>query len=335
MVAGIRSRQPLFTVIVLAVLAGSVVAAAPAALQAAETPRRGGILLAVIGADPPTLDPHQESTFATIQLVAPLYSTLLQYDPYGYPKIIGDLAAEWKIAPDGLTYTFKIRPGIRFHDGSPLTAADVKATYEKIVSPPAGVLQHPQGGLHGGRTHRGPRRRHGGVQAQVPVGLPPGQPGLAVERDLSEEVSRQGPQLLQDERRRLRPVQVQELHARRHVRGGAEPRLLRQGPSLSRRLQVLHQPGDERAGGRHPVGARVHRVPRSARGRGGGDPQAARRQGRRPGNAHDGAVGDRHQQHGEAVHRRRACARRSPWASIATRRAGCSTRSRVSGTWGG
>jgi peptide/nickel transport system substrate-binding protein len=105
----------------------------------AETPRRGGVLLAVIGADPPSLDAHQESTFATLQLVAPLYSTLLQTDPHAYPKIIGDAASEWKISPDGLTYTFKIRPGIKFHDGSPLTAADVKATYDKIVSPPEGV----------------------------------------------------------------------------------------------------------------------------------------------------------------------------------------------------
>jgi peptide/nickel transport system substrate-binding protein len=49
------------------------------------------------------------------------------------------VATEWKIAPDGLTYTFKIRQGIRFHDGSQLTAADVKATYDKIVFPPEGV----------------------------------------------------------------------------------------------------------------------------------------------------------------------------------------------------
>src|SRR6266850_6314343 len=107
--------------------------------QAADTPRRGGILLAVIGADPPSLDAHQESTFATLQLVAPLYSTLLQMDPYSYPKIIGDAASEWKISPDALTYTFKIRPGIKFHDGSPLTAVDVKATYDKLLFPPAGT----------------------------------------------------------------------------------------------------------------------------------------------------------------------------------------------------
>src|SRR5262249_60876755 len=114
-----RCHRTLFTVIALAVLA---VVAAFAGVQAAETPRHGGTLVAVIGADPPSLDPHQENTFATMQLVAPLYSTLLQIDPYSYPKIIGDVASEWKITPDGLTYTFKIRQGIKFHDGSTLTA---------------------------------------------------------------------------------------------------------------------------------------------------------------------------------------------------------------------
>src|SRR5262245_18909395 len=136
MAATLRQRT-LVLIVVLSVLAG-VVLAVPSA-QAADTPRRGGVLLAVIGADAPSLDSHQESTFATLQMVAPLYSTLLQIDPYNYPKIIGDAASEWTISPDGLTYTFKIRPGIKFHDGAPLTAADVKATYDKIVSPPEGT----------------------------------------------------------------------------------------------------------------------------------------------------------------------------------------------------
>jgi peptide/nickel transport system substrate-binding protein len=131
-----RHHRALFTVLALAVLIGALI---PAAVQAAEAPRRGGILLAAIGADAPSLDPHQEQTFATIELVAPLYSTLIQIDPLNYPKVIGDAATEWKIAADGLSYTFKLRQGIRFHDGSPLTAADVKATYDKIVFPPAGV----------------------------------------------------------------------------------------------------------------------------------------------------------------------------------------------------
>jgi peptide/nickel transport system substrate-binding protein len=133
-----RRHRPLGTVLTHALLIGSLVVAA-AAGAAAETPRRGGVLLAAIAADAPSLDPHQETTFATLQMVAPLYSTLLQFDPLQYPKIIGDAASEWKVSPDGLTYTFKVRPGIRFHDGSPLTAADVKATYDKIVFPPSGV----------------------------------------------------------------------------------------------------------------------------------------------------------------------------------------------------
>src|SRR2546426_1274991 len=134
-----RRHRALFPVLVLVVLIGSLVVAVPAAVQAAETPRRGGVLLAAIGADAPSLDPHQEQTFAVLQPVAPLYSTLLQIDPYSYPNVIGDVATEWKISPDGLTYTFTIRPGIRFHDGSPLTAADVKASYDKILFPPEGV----------------------------------------------------------------------------------------------------------------------------------------------------------------------------------------------------
>jgi len=129
-----QRHRALFTVLAL-VLIGSLVVTI---VRAAETPRRGGVLLAAIGADAPSLDPHQEQTFATIELVAPLYSTLLQIDPLQYPKIIGDVATEWKIAPDGLAYTFKLHQGIRFHDGAPLTAADVKATYDKIVFPPEG-----------------------------------------------------------------------------------------------------------------------------------------------------------------------------------------------------
>src|SRR5438128_3227056 len=73
-------RQPSLGIVTIALLVAMLIGVGQAA-AAAETPRRGGVLLAVIGADPPSLDPHQESTFANIELVAPLYSTLLQLDP--------------------------------------------------------------------------------------------------------------------------------------------------------------------------------------------------------------------------------------------------------------
>jgi ABC-type oligopeptide transport system substrate-binding subunit len=72
MMAPIRPRPPLVLLAALALLSGALLALAPTPAPAAETPRRGGVLLAVIGADPPSLDPHQESTFANIELVAPL-----------------------------------------------------------------------------------------------------------------------------------------------------------------------------------------------------------------------------------------------------------------------
>ena len=139
MMAPIQRRSLLALLAALTLVTGALLASTATHAPAADTPRRGGVLLAVIGADPPSLDAHQESTFANIELVAPLYSTLLQLDPYNYPKIIGDLATEWKISPDGLTYTFKIHPNVQFHDGSALTAADVKASYDKIIFPPQGV----------------------------------------------------------------------------------------------------------------------------------------------------------------------------------------------------
>jgi peptide/nickel transport system substrate-binding protein len=137
--ATVRRPRALFALVASGILLGLLITAGPAVIGAAETPRRGGVLLAAIGADAPSLDPHQEQTFATLQPVAPLYSTLLQIDPYSYPNVIGDLATEWNVSGDGVTYTFKLRQGVRFHDGSPLTSADVKASYEKIIWPPQGV----------------------------------------------------------------------------------------------------------------------------------------------------------------------------------------------------
>jgi ABC-type transport system substrate-binding protein len=74
---------------------------------------------------------------------------------------------------DGLTYTFKIRPGIRFHDGSPLTAADVKATYDKIVFPPDGVRSIRKNAYAAIAGVEAPDAARG-VQAQARVGLAPG-----------------------------------------------------------------------------------------------------------------------------------------------------------------
>ncbi len=111
---------------------------------AAETPKRGGVLTFMVPAEsPPSLDGHRENTFANIHIVGPFYSVLLRVEAAnpGSGRYECDLCAAVPEPTDGgKTYTFKIRKGVKFHDGSPLTAADVAASWNKIVFPPKGVL---------------------------------------------------------------------------------------------------------------------------------------------------------------------------------------------------
>lgn len=106
----------------------------------AQTPKKGGVLKFAVGAEPPNYDCHGATSFAFIHPVRPHYSTILKFDEANYPKVTGDLAESWTVAPDGLTYTFKLKPDIKFHDGSALTSADVKASYDRITHPPKGVV---------------------------------------------------------------------------------------------------------------------------------------------------------------------------------------------------
>lgn len=107
---------------------------------AEEQPRYGGILKVALAGDPPSLDMHQEGTFKVKIPLSPCYNTLIIFDPHNFPKIIGDLAKSWTISEDGLTYTFKLHQGVKFHDGSELTSADVKASWDHFVFPPEGVV---------------------------------------------------------------------------------------------------------------------------------------------------------------------------------------------------
>ncbi len=106
----------------------------------AQTPKRGGLFNFAITAETPTYDCHATDTFAAIHFLAPFYSTLLQFDLDDFPKVKGDLAESWQVSADQLTYSFKLRPDIVFHDGTKLTAADVKATYERLRKPAQGVV---------------------------------------------------------------------------------------------------------------------------------------------------------------------------------------------------
>jgi len=113
---------------------------------AQDKPRSGGELVFVVAAEPPSFDGHREETFAMIHPVAPHYSTLLRTDPTDRTgtKFIGDLAESWTVSADKRTYTFKLRKGVKFHDGSIMTAQDVKASYDHLIFPGPGISSSRQ-----------------------------------------------------------------------------------------------------------------------------------------------------------------------------------------------
>src|SRR5580692_4708259 len=109
-----------------------------------EARKRGGTLTYMIPADaPPTLDGHRETTYATVHAAAPFYSVLIRINPMNPSSpddFVCDLCTEMPTpTDDGKTWTFKIRDGVKWHDGSPLTAADVAASWQQIVHPGPGV----------------------------------------------------------------------------------------------------------------------------------------------------------------------------------------------------
>ena len=128
----------------VALLAVPLVLLAAQADAAEPVPKRGGTLVFAVDAEPSNYDCHANVSFAFLHPVAPHYSTLLKFDTANYPQIMGDLAESWSVSPDKLTYSFKLRSGVLFHDGAPLTSADVRASYQRIVHPAPGVVSARQ-----------------------------------------------------------------------------------------------------------------------------------------------------------------------------------------------
>src|SRR5271166_5805041 len=103
-------------------------------------PKRGGVMRYGILNRPPHFDVHQSGTVGNIGTQGCMFDNLIRRDPRDSGKsIVPDLAHSWEIAKDGTTYTFHLRQGVQFHDGTDFTSADVKATYDRICKPPPGI----------------------------------------------------------------------------------------------------------------------------------------------------------------------------------------------------
>ncbi len=108
------------------------------------TPVPGGQLVYAIPGTPDTLDPQMTSGTLTFQYIKSAYDTLVEPDESG--SLVPALAESWEFSPETLTLTFNLRHGVTFHNGDPLTAEDVKATFDRMLAPDSTSPHKPRFG---------------------------------------------------------------------------------------------------------------------------------------------------------------------------------------------
>jgi peptide/nickel transport system substrate-binding protein len=114
-----------------AALAALLIAGAPAtgyAATPADTLVEGFAIDDII-----TMDPAEAFEISTAEVTANTYDLLVRLDLADTSKVKGDIAESWTVSDDGLTYTFKLKPGLKFASGNPITAQDVAWSFERVV----------------------------------------------------------------------------------------------------------------------------------------------------------------------------------------------------------
>ncbi|WP_275786273.1 ABC transporter substrate-binding protein [Pararhizobium gei] len=123
----------------------AALAFAPLTAFAQDAPKQGGDIVITYKDDIATLDPAIGYDWVNWSMIKSLYSRLMDYTP-GTPDLIPSLAESFEVAPDGLTYTFKLRKGVTFSNGREVVASDVKYSIERAVNP---KTQGPGAGFFG------------------------------------------------------------------------------------------------------------------------------------------------------------------------------------------
>jgi peptide/nickel transport system substrate-binding protein len=119
--------------------------AAGAQAQSVDDPKQGGSMVVTYKDDVSTLDPAIGYDWQNWSMIKSLFDGLMDYEP-GTTTLTPDLAESYEISEDGRTFTFRLRPGVKFHNGRELTADDVKYSIERTVNP---ATQSPGAGFFG------------------------------------------------------------------------------------------------------------------------------------------------------------------------------------------
>ena len=121
---------------------GVALAAALAACRSGRDATAAGKTLVVgLVAEPTSLDPGQLTDINSMKLLGAIYDTLVRFKPDSFDLGAGPGHLLGHVA-DGLTYTFKLRQGVKFHDGTDFNADAVKFTYDRLLDPKQSVRRH-------------------------------------------------------------------------------------------------------------------------------------------------------------------------------------------------
>jgi peptide/nickel transport system substrate-binding protein/oligopeptide transport system substrate-binding protein len=101
------------------------------------TAQSGGVLIVDQGAEPTSIDPNRFGSTNDRNIITNMYDTLVEFDLETY-EIVPSLATDWSPSADGLTWTFNLREGVTFHDGTTFGAEDVVKSMERAQDPEAG-----------------------------------------------------------------------------------------------------------------------------------------------------------------------------------------------------
>ncbi|MBM3620532.1 MAG: peptide ABC transporter substrate-binding protein, partial [Alphaproteobacteria bacterium] len=112
-------------------------AAASLVAGTASAQKSGGTLRITHMDNPPSASIHEEATISTVMPFMSVFNNLVMFDPKTKQNtpdvIIPDLATSWAWSADGKALTFKLRTGVKWHDGKPFTSADVKCTWDGLI----------------------------------------------------------------------------------------------------------------------------------------------------------------------------------------------------------
>lgn len=105
----------------------------PNALAQSPAPKRGGSLKLAVGSAARRLDPATHGTAEEFVITQAIYNNLVRVDPKLNPQ--PELASDWKVSPDGKSWTFNLRRGVKFHHGRDFTSKDVEFTIKRLLNP--------------------------------------------------------------------------------------------------------------------------------------------------------------------------------------------------------